>query len=815
MLYSSIVYAETGNLNGLVNPTQLDIAPAENDIFIKMLEALFGSDAISMSGTSAYTPVTDVLVLWSSLVLAVGGVLITYSMLIGTMNTAHEGESLGKKWHSMWVPLRTALAIAVVLPLPATMANNNMGGLSAVQGGVILLTKTGVGIADTLWAKAVSSIEAKGMTDIPLNQGDALNFVDAAVKAQICLKVAEMDEAGSAMNNGLVDAKVVQKGSLIYPSSAIEGNTPLAVTSLVQMGSVDKHGGQKYGMCGKTVIELPAFDAAISTAVTRKVEAAVLKNSGLESQSDAVKQIYIANTQRMIGEVESRLAPIYSNAKVFADSIIAHQDDPDFQINYAAYKASYDNYLNIVRALTLTVGPQSIQANEIAKDGWASAGAYYWQLINLRESAVGFASNFLPKPIGAPDTAKLATAYSNAKIYPTELNAILDSSRESIINNTSPIVQTGQHQSMTVPAFELSSTSTDWDASLARFFSKSIAWLMFTPVDANVTNNNGHNMLNIYSKNTDPIIQARSLGNKMITIGGIIGTGYILSNAGIEAVDGAKGSVVGWLANKAGGGVIIGFLKGLVKALSPLMLSMMFLLFGMAFIFSTVIPMLPYGLFLFATMGYLIYVLEAMVAAPLWAVFHAAPDGSDELSTQRGSQGWLIAFSLVLRPGLIIIGFIGGMFISKISGTFLWNTFFQSFGDSQIGLVSIITSFFAVAVYGAMLSFIIYKSFDLCHELPNSVMQWIGGPSKDLGENSGGQKMVALGSTGSSRLEGAASQGALRQANSEGNKPSGAEPDGGDSEKGGGDTPKSGAESKQAQDAVSEKAAIPPPQKPS
>jgi len=54
---------------------------------------------------------------------------------MGTINTAHEGETLGKKWDTMWTPLRTALAIAVVLPLPATAVTNGIGGISAIQGG--------------------------------------------------------------------------------------------------------------------------------------------------------------------------------------------------------------------------------------------------------------------------------------------------------------------------------------------------------------------------------------------------------------------------------------------------------------------------------------------------------------------------------------------------------------------------------------------------------------------------------------------------------------------------------------------------------
>jgi hypothetical protein len=44
-------------------------------------------------------------------------------------------------------------------------------------------------------------------------------------------------------------------------------------------------------------------------------------------------------------------------------------------------------------------------------------------------------------------------------------------------------------------------------------------------------------------------------------------------------------------------------------------------------------------------------------------------------------------------------------------------------------------------------------------------MQWIGGPAKDLGEKEGSGKFAAVGSTGAGKLEGAASQGALRQAN--------------------------------------------------
>ena len=49
--------------------------------------------------------------------LVLGGVLAAYVLISGTMVTAHDGEMLGKKWSSMWLPIRTALGTAMLLPM--------------------------------------------------------------------------------------------------------------------------------------------------------------------------------------------------------------------------------------------------------------------------------------------------------------------------------------------------------------------------------------------------------------------------------------------------------------------------------------------------------------------------------------------------------------------------------------------------------------------------------------------------------------------------------------------------------------------------
>lgn len=64
----------------------------------------------------AESPLASTMTILNSAVLLVGGILAAYTLIAGTMSTAHDGEMLGKKWSSMWLPVRTALGTAMILP---------------------------------------------------------------------------------------------------------------------------------------------------------------------------------------------------------------------------------------------------------------------------------------------------------------------------------------------------------------------------------------------------------------------------------------------------------------------------------------------------------------------------------------------------------------------------------------------------------------------------------------------------------------------------------------------------------------------------
>lgn len=58
-----------------------------------------------------------VLQVYMPILLQLGGLIAFYTMIVGTMSTAHDGEMLGKKWSSAWIPIRTFLAPVLLYPI--------------------------------------------------------------------------------------------------------------------------------------------------------------------------------------------------------------------------------------------------------------------------------------------------------------------------------------------------------------------------------------------------------------------------------------------------------------------------------------------------------------------------------------------------------------------------------------------------------------------------------------------------------------------------------------------------------------------------
>lgn len=215
---------------------------------------------------------------------------------------------------------------------------------------------------------------------------------------------------------------------------------------------------------------------------------------------------------------------------------------------------------------------------------------------------------------------------------------------------------------------------------------------------------------------------------------------------------------------------------------------------GLAFYFGVFLPALPYGLFMMVFVGWVLSVLQTMLAAPLWAVMHMTPDRTF-VGSQR--QGYLLLMALFARPALAVVGLFAGVLVSDPLIDFVAQGFFTMRGAvaSSTGTVGAIAEFGTFAwwliVFGFTLLPTLYMCFGLPQVLPDKVLQWAGGGVADLGETSalnemrGGMSQArALGSVpaggGMGRLPGRGKGGGYIPPANGGDRPGGG-PNGGPS----------------------------------
>lgn len=159
-----------------------------------------------------------------------------------------------------------------------------------------------------------------------------------------------------------------------------------------------------------------------------------------------------------------------------------------------------------------------------------------------------------------------------------------------------------------------------------------------------------------------------------------------------------------------------------------------------AFMFSVVLPSMPYILFLIVVAGWVLGVLQTVMVVPLWALLHMTPERTFVGSQ---SQGYLLLLSLFVRPSLALIGLYMGILVSDPIINFVVSSFFaiRSMVDGANlwpcfqHLVYLGTFMWWLIVLSYVLLAVLYMCFALPQMLPGTVLSWIGGGISDPGES--------------------------------------------------------------------------------
>lgn len=200
------------------------------------------------------------------------------------------------------------------------------------------------------------------------------------------------------------------------------------------------------------------------------------------------------------------------------------------------------------------------------------------------------------------------------------------------------------------------------------------------------------------------------------------------------------------------------FIFAVICLAMPLVIAWVGVMTSIGFVTAYYIPILPYMIFTFGALSWLISVVEAMVAAPIVALGITHPEGHEAFG--KGEPAVMILVNVFLRPSMMIIGYISAIALSYV-GVWILNAgydqataFIQQQNtttewkwgvkDMPAGTggysdwAGIYAFFFSILTYTSMYLILVQKSFTLISYLPDKVLRWIGGNPESLGQESAG-----------------------------------------------------------------------------
>ena len=710
--------------------------PPSTDVSMGMLQRLLGGvvnpnpDSTQSAAALSGEGTLGAMMRQYNLAVAIfGSIIILWIVIAGSIETSISGEFLGRKWSSAWVPVRFALGSAMLLPLSAT-------GYSLVQSFVLQVAIWGIGAADHIWTAVVKSAGA----------------ARAGVSIQVTLPAN--DTATKLMRSALCMATQQHLRAVapdLYGTTTVGSRIAVADdgrTMRMFFGDPTNVGDQ--AICGMMSYS-PERNWGIGTARLPTSLSDWEAIAGVDNSSNAFMQ-QMAKIHK--DSATGMLASFSGPAEEYRAAMAAVEDTT---IDAAARKAKLDaartavvnaintgakNYMSTIRAAvdhmaelpsTYSAQPYLLKAQN---QGWAVGGAWSFELAKVQEGMAKAARS--PLTISAP-----AGGERTYELLLSDLQPALDKARSDPSANLAQIGSTGRSGS-SVDAIDsqfLWGIGQDSPEEVERGVTQRLSEAIIagmTGVRTGETYENNildtgwgwtginSNSSGWNSSNSESVLsQLKSRGD------------WILNLASVVQI----GAAAGGLFSK--GADVVGKVNPLTKAvawlssgLGAMLLTVAGALVLIGLLFAVVLPSMPYVLYTASVIGFLILVIESLLAAPLWAVLHLHPDGEGFASSYT-KQGYMLLLVLFMRASLIVAGLYCGMLLLEPAISLVNATFFPMMRtiNSNTMITGVYITIGFMIVYCGLVMWITYRCFGLVHAVPDRVLRWIGGSGEQLGES--------------------------------------------------------------------------------
>lgn len=679
-----------------------DVAPQDKSK--EYLGIIFGGQIGTVNlGGSANPMLAKMFERFNFIIVTIGTIVVSYIGVISVINTAREGEALGKKF-STWMILRAVFGLLFMIPTPGT-------GYSLMQIIVAWIVLNGIGAANAVWEVVInqlsSGVQAVGKIDIdPANTlNETLKPLSQAVlRSSICMQTLNAIPSFVSANGPI---------NLTVETQPPAGFQQSAILSL---------GTDRYkNLCGRFTISTPSGSPEVLTVKITALNAmfdtispaARLLTESSCAAPDCPAPGYLTSAIEAYKSQATSILPLYTaSSGAMAAAINASE-----AATLAA--AAANNPLNLNLGVTRQAKSAQDRIIDMKNLGWIHAGGYYYLLSKSEESVQSLAakdditkilptadSSFTPMQTVIQNGAPLPGAVGWSAGLQNSLSAT-PVQQATLLNNAlirgSDYITRGLVSPPSLPGFGSGAKSSGNDFIDAIFINpfNSLQTTILTAFMKALTGAPG----------SDPLKSIGSLGAGLMLSAELLPLATLVIGFLMAAIV-SIGACVNPMAYA--GPMIINQITVLIGAVAAL-----FWAIGATLGIYT--PMIPYIIFLVTAFGWFLAVIEAIVGAPILALALVHPS-QDELGKTASGLG--ILANIFLRPTLMIFGFIIAANLLRAGIAMLNFSFITVLGGAiQPTLFSIIA---VIALYTGLVLAIVNRSFALIHELPDNILRWMG-----------------------------------------------------------------------------------------
>ena len=378
---------------------QMPFSPSQDDVTVGILGHIFGPIIdVLVKGqdpntvAAASNLLATLFTVFNSGILVVGSIIVSYVATMGAVNTANDGEAMGKAWSTVWTPVRIVAGGAVLLP--------STSGFSFIQMLVLMISLWGIGFANSIYSLGMGMglLKPDGIVATSYQTGTYFGLRDFAkqyLAAAYCARAANTIYSDAAGNPS------VMADSAAADKQVVTG-TRTDYTFFIKDRNAATNLGGGEPICG--TVTLTTYSPSGNYSDTSGTQAALDNvRAGLMSQKAAAAMGLMQDIDNWVNTMPSDInQPGWTNVQSSQFNVIVKNREDQIVAAIANQMSSGESSINN--------GVTSFVA-DMTKEGWAMAGGWYQRVGLLRTKVGAITSESVggvttPSLSGLPDDAR-------------------------------------------------------------------------------------------------------------------------------------------------------------------------------------------------------------------------------------------------------------------------------------------------------------------------------------------------------------------------------------------------------------------------